>query len=50
MPKIEYTVQSQNFTFVKTLSLSEVQEFVKINFFDWHLLALENLESQPKFK
>ena len=50
MPRIEYTVPSQNFTFVKTLSLAEIQEYIKINFFEWHTLALENLESQPKFR
>ena len=50
MPKIEYTLQSENFTFIKTLSIQDVQQFLQANFFDWHLMALETLEQQDKFK
>jgi hypothetical protein len=49
MPKIEYSVQSENFTFIKTLSLFEVQEYLSVAFMDWHAIALKQLEFQPKF-
>ena len=50
MPKIEYSVPSENFTFIKTLSLADVQEYLQVGFFDWHMIALKQLENQTKFR
>lgn len=49
LPKLEYFVPSEHYTFVKILSLTEVQEYCHQLFFDWHLTAIDHLQRQPLF-
>jgi len=43
MPTIEYSIPSKNFSFIKTLSKYETQEFFDSKFFEWHLKLIDVL-------
>jgi len=40
MPRIEYRIESSDFSIVKVLNHHELHEFAQCLFIDWHLLAL----------
>jgi len=43
LPSIEYSIPAKNFTFIKTLTVAEIAEFVEAKFFDWHLMLIDTL-------
>ena len=40
LPRIEYSIPSENFTFIKVLSLPEATEYTSCYFADWHNIAI----------
>lgn len=50
MPRIEYRIDCENFTFIKTLSPSNIQDYQKSLFQGWHLTAIQQLMSYEKFQ
>lgn len=50
MPKIEYRIDCNNFTFIKTLSIANIQEYQRALFQGWHLIAIQQLMSYEKFQ
>jgi len=49
LPKLEYFVPCLNYCLIKSLSLLEFQEHSHQLFYDWNLLAIEQLQKQPLF-
>lgn len=43
LPSIEYRIESENFKFMKTLTLSELAPFIQSYFQDWHKEAISML-------
>lgn len=49
MPTIEYQIQSKHFTFIKTLSRSELKDYIETGFSNWEDLVLRHLMQYRKF-
>ena len=49
MPSIDYQVLSKNMIFMKTLSRSELREYLDTGFFKWEDNLIKNLMSYRKF-
>ena len=49
MPRIEYRLDCDNFTFIKTLSWANIQEYQKVLFQNWHMIVIKQLMSYEKF-
>ena len=41
MPRIEYRIESSDFSIVKVLNVSELHEYTSSLFMDWHLVTLQ---------
>ena len=41
MPRIEYRLDCDNFTFIKTLSWVNIQEYKKAFFQNWHMIVIK---------
>jgi len=50
LPRLEYMIESDNFCFIKTLSLAEFKEFQLSLFADWQDLAIKHLNTNGKFQ
>ena len=50
MPRIEYRIDCDHFAFVKTLSMTNLNEYRSAFFQSWHLIAIQQLMSYDKFK
>jgi len=49
MPSIEYTVMSKNFTFLKSLSRSELKEYIDQSFQKWDETLIKHFMQYRKF-